>query len=71
MFEGTYTAIVTPFKGGKVDEPALERLIKAQIKGGVDGIVPTGTTGDRSTQRFKSTLTPKCNRLGEGSAVGR
>ena len=53
MFEGTYTAIVTPFKGGKVDEPALERLIKAQIKGGVDGIVPTGTTGESPTLSYE------------------
>src|SRR5271157_3885013 len=49
MFTGTYTALVTPFKNGKIDEPALERLIKAQIKGGVDGIVPVGTTGESPT----------------------
>src|SRR5579863_8269019 len=49
MFTGTYTAIVTPFKNGRIDETALERLIKAQIKGGVDGIVPVGTTGESPT----------------------
>src|SRR3954470_1942774 len=49
MFRGTYTAIVTPFKGGKVDEGALARLIKAQIRGGVDGVVPVGTTGESPT----------------------
>jgi 4-hydroxy-tetrahydrodipicolinate synthase len=49
MFTGTYTAIVTPFKNGEVDEPALERLIRQQIKGGVDGIVPVGTTGESPT----------------------
>ena len=38
MFKGTYTAIVTPFKNGDLDEPAFQRLIKAQIKAGVDGI---------------------------------
>jgi 4-hydroxy-tetrahydrodipicolinate synthase len=48
-FTGTYTAIVTPFKHGEIDEPALERLIKFQIKGGVDGIVPVGTTGESPT----------------------
>ena len=53
MFSGTYTALVTPFKDGKVDEPALERLIKAQIKGGVDGIVPVGTTGESPTLSFE------------------
>src|SRR5277367_2981699 len=49
MFTGTYTAIVTPFRGGAIDEDALERLIKFQIKGGVDGIVPVGTTGESPT----------------------
>ncbi|MDB6053386.1 MAG: 4-hydroxy-tetrahydrodipicolinate synthase [Verrucomicrobiales bacterium] len=52
MFNGTYTAIVTPFKNGKVDEAALERLVKFQIKGGVDGIVPVGTTGESPTLDF-------------------
>ena len=49
MLTGTYTAIVTPFKHGKIDEPALERLIKLQVKAGVDGIVPVGTTGESAT----------------------
>jgi len=49
MFTGTYTAIVTPFKNGKIDEAAFERLIKIQIKAGVDGIVPVGTTGESPT----------------------
>ncbi|MFM2296108.1 MAG: 4-hydroxy-tetrahydrodipicolinate synthase [Verrucomicrobiota bacterium] len=49
MFTGTYTAIVTPFKNGKLDTAALERLVKQQIKGGVDGIVPVGTTGESPT----------------------
>ena len=53
MFTGTYTAIVTPFKNGKIDEPALERVIKAQIKGGVDGIVPVGTTGESPTLDYE------------------
>jgi 4-hydroxy-tetrahydrodipicolinate synthase len=53
-FNGTYTAIVTPFrKSGKLDEPALERLVKAQIKGGVDGIVPVGTTGESPTLDYE------------------
>ena len=49
MFTGTYTAIVTPFKNGQLDIPALDRLIRAQIKGGVDGICPVGTTGESPT----------------------
>jgi len=50
---GTYTAIVTPFKHGRIDEPAFERLIKMQIKGGVDGIVPVGTTGESATVDYE------------------
>ena len=53
MFKGTYTAIVTPFKNGQVDEQALERLIKTQIKAGVDGIVPVGTTGESPTLDYE------------------
>jgi 4-hydroxy-tetrahydrodipicolinate synthase len=53
MFTGTYTAIVTPFRNGKIDETALERLIKTQIKGGVDGIVPVGTTGESPTLNYE------------------
>ena len=49
MFTGTYTAIVTPFKNGQLDEAALARLIKNQIRGGVEGIVPVGTTGESPT----------------------
>ncbi len=49
MFTGTYTAIVTPFRNGQLDEAALARLVKNQIKGGVDGIVPVGTTGESPT----------------------
>ena len=53
-FAGTYTAIVTPFKkGGKVDEAALERLVRTQVKGGVDGIVPVGTTGESPTLDYE------------------
>ena len=53
MFTGTYTAIVTPFKNGQVDEPALERLIATQVEGGVDGIVPVGTTGESPTLDYE------------------
>src|SRR5258708_26423319 len=53
MFTGTYTAIVTPFKNGAIDEAALERLIKIQIKGGVDGVVPVGTTGESPTVSYE------------------
>ncbi|MGD7653955.1 MAG: 4-hydroxy-tetrahydrodipicolinate synthase [Verrucomicrobiales bacterium] len=48
-FSGTYTALITPFRGGAVDIPALQSLIERQIDGGVDGIVPVGTTGESPT----------------------
>jgi 4-hydroxy-tetrahydrodipicolinate synthase len=56
MFTGTYTAIVTPFKNGQVDEPAFRNLVQFQIDNGVDGIVPTGTTGEAATLDFDEHL---------------
>ena len=53
MLIGTYTAIVTPFRDGKFDAPAFKRLIAMQVKGGVDGIVPVGTTGESPTLDYK------------------
>ena len=52
-FTGTYTAIVTPFNKGKIDKAALEKLIKAQVRAGVDGIVPVGTTGESPTLDYE------------------
>lgn len=49
MFKGAITAIVTPFKNGQFDEAAYRELIEFQIKGGVQGIVPCGTTGESAT----------------------
>jgi 4-hydroxy-tetrahydrodipicolinate synthase len=49
MFEGTYTALVTPFKNGEVDYPALGKLIEKQVEAGVDGVVPCGSTGESAT----------------------
>jgi 4-hydroxy-tetrahydrodipicolinate synthase len=46
---GTYTALVTPFRQGKVDAAALTRLLEEQISAGVDGVVPVGTTGESPT----------------------
>ena len=48
-FSGTYTALITPFRQGAVDVPAYRALIERQIAGGVDGIVPVGTTGESPT----------------------
>ena len=52
MFAGTYTALVTPFHKGRVDEGAFQKLISDQVRGGVDGIVPVGTTGESPTLGF-------------------
>ena len=49
MFEGSFVAIVTPFKNGKVDASALRGLIEFHIENGTDGIVPCGTTGESPT----------------------
>ena len=46
MFKGTFTALITPFNGKKIDITAFEKLVKFQIGGGVDGIVINGTTGE-------------------------
>jgi 4-hydroxy-tetrahydrodipicolinate synthase len=49
MFKGALTAIVTPFKNGQFDEAAYRELIEFQVKEGVHGIVPCGTTGESPT----------------------
>ncbi len=49
-FTGVHTALVTPFASdGSVDYEKLEELVEFQISGGVDGIVPVGTTGESPT----------------------
>lgn len=49
MFSGSYTALVTPFRNGDVDQIALERLIDFQAAGGTTGLVVGGTTGEAAT----------------------
>lgn len=50
MFEGTYTALVTPFRrDGSLDIQGLDRLVEWQIECGVDGVVPCGSTGESAT----------------------
>ena len=48
-FSGTHTALITPFRDGAVDVLAFESLIERQIEGGINGIVPVGTTGESPT----------------------
>src|SRR5258708_23854512 len=49
MFQGAMTALVTPMKGGQVDEGALEALVESQIAAGIDVLVPCATTGESAT----------------------
>jgi 4-hydroxy-tetrahydrodipicolinate synthase len=49
MFEGVFSALVTPFDGGQLDRSAMDRLLEYQIQGGVAGVVPCGTTGESAT----------------------
>jgi len=49
MFEGCYTALVTPFKGKEIDVEGLERLVEFQVANGVSGILSVGTTGESPT----------------------
>jgi 4-hydroxy-tetrahydrodipicolinate synthase len=49
MFRGSFTALVTPFKNGGLDEAAFRELVDWQIAEGTDGLVPVGTTGESPT----------------------
>ena len=49
MFKGVITALVTPLRNDRVDEEALRRLVDEQIRAGIDGLVPVGTTGESPT----------------------
>ncbi len=50
---GCYTALVTPFRNGKVDYEAMGRLLEEQIANGVSGVSPVGTTGESPTVNFE------------------
>jgi 4-hydroxy-tetrahydrodipicolinate synthase len=49
MFQGAFSALITPFRDGAVDEAALRDLVEWQIQSGVDGLVPCGSTGESAT----------------------
>ncbi|HLH73486.1 MAG TPA: 4-hydroxy-tetrahydrodipicolinate synthase, partial [Chloroflexota bacterium] len=46
MFSGCLVAMITPFRNGEIDEPALRRLVQFHLDNGTDGLVPCGTTGE-------------------------
>ncbi len=48
-FQGTHTALVTPFRDGQFDREAFTRLVESQIEQGIDGLVAVGTTGESPT----------------------
>ncbi|NBR69800.1 MAG: 4-hydroxy-tetrahydrodipicolinate synthase, partial [Verrucomicrobia bacterium] len=56
MFEGTYTALVTPFRHGQVDVKAFEALIERQVAAGIEGVIPVGTTGESPTLNMQEHL---------------
>ena len=49
MFRGSITALITPFKKGKIDEQAFQDFVNWQIEEGSHGLVPCGTTGESPT----------------------
>lgn len=59
LFQGCATALLTPFKNGKIDVPALKRLVDFQLESGVDALVACGTTGEpaaMTAQEWEDTL---------------
>ena len=48
-FKGSIPALITPFRGGKVDEAAFRKIIEWHIREGSDAVVPVGTTGESPT----------------------
>jgi 4-hydroxy-tetrahydrodipicolinate synthase len=53
MFQGLYTALITPFKNGKIDEKSFQSFVEWQIAEGVHGLVPCGTTGESPTLTYE------------------
>ncbi len=53
---GAFTALITPFRDGKVDHAALRDLVGRQLDGGIHGLVPCGTTGEASTMSQQEQL---------------
>jgi 4-hydroxy-tetrahydrodipicolinate synthase len=49
MFKGSFTALITPFHNGALDEDAFRKLVEFQIRSGTHGLVPVGTTGESPT----------------------
>jgi 4-hydroxy-tetrahydrodipicolinate synthase len=71
-FEGTFTALVTPFKDDlSIDWDAFDRLVEGQIAGGVQGIVPCGTTGESPALDHEEQIeiVKRCVKLAKGKTL--
>ena len=68
IFQGSAVALATPFQGGRVDVPALRRLIDYQLEGGTAAIVACGTTGEASTMTLdeRELVARECVRAVDG-----
>jgi 4-hydroxy-tetrahydrodipicolinate synthase len=71
MFAGSLVALITPFKGGSIDEKGFEKFVGWQIKEGTDGLVPCGTTGESPTlsPEEQKRLIDICIQTAKGSGV--
>jgi len=52
LVTGSTTALITPFKNGKLDEQKYADLIRRQIKNGINAVCPVGTTGESATLSY-------------------
>ncbi len=68
MFQGVYTAIITPFRDGAVDEKKLEELVAFQVEAGVQGVVACATTGELVylSQPERQRIIEICVNVGKG-----
>lgn len=69
IFKGAATALITPFKNGKIDFEAFENLIEFQVESGISALVVCGTTGEASTMDYEEQLS--CIKFAVEKAKGR
>jgi len=70
MFEGSITALITPFENGRVDEAAFQKFVQWQIDQGTEAVVPCGTTGESPTLSHEEQMrvTELCVEVAKGQA---
>ncbi len=56
VFSGCFTALITPFRAGKLDDKAFQNLVDWQVSEGINGLVPCGTTGESPTLSHKERM---------------